>query len=191
MNLNSCPVPVESVQSPVTSGFTFFCLRRCPDPPPPHPTGRGGAFGLSTSPLAVNFSPVSAKTAKSRLTGRASIDCPRWCDQFEVSCPEPPVHSPFLPLSVCVQSFVNNVSGVFFSCSRRYSPLLLLFVSRFFDVFLCCYFCYCCCFQVFHLQVPHDVPAGGRVEGTIAVKRQKENVRLVRLSIFISRLLVR
>lgn len=33
--------------------------------------------------------------------------------------------------------------------------------------------------QVFHLQVPHDVVGGGRVEGTIAVKRQKENVRLV------------
>ncbi|CAM9122795.1 unnamed protein product [Pylaiella littoralis] len=32
--------------------------------------------------------------------------------------------------------------------------------------------------QVFHLQVPHDVVGGGRVEGTIAVKRQKENVRL-------------
>ncbi len=33
--------------------------------------------------------------------------------------------------------------------------------------------------QVFHLQVPHDVAAGGKVEGTIEVKRQKENVRLV------------
>lgn len=33
--------------------------------------------------------------------------------------------------------------------------------------------------QVFHLQVPHDVVGGGKVEGTIAVKRQKENVRLV------------
>eukprot|EP00903_Cladosiphon_okamuranus_P012619 g11806.t1 len=32
--------------------------------------------------------------------------------------------------------------------------------------------------QVFHLQVPHDVVGGGKVEGTIAVKRQKENVRL-------------
>lgn len=35
--------------------------------------------------------------------------------------------------------------------------------------------------QVFHLQVPLDVPAGGKVEGSIAVKRQKENVRLVSL----------
>lgn len=33
--------------------------------------------------------------------------------------------------------------------------------------------------QVFHLQVPHDVVGGGKVEGSIAVKRQKENVRLV------------
>ena len=33
--------------------------------------------------------------------------------------------------------------------------------------------------QVFHLQVPHDVVGGGKVEGTIAVRRQKENVRLV------------
>lgn len=33
--------------------------------------------------------------------------------------------------------------------------------------------------QVFHLQVPHDVVGGGKVQGTIAVKRQKENVRLV------------
>lgn len=33
--------------------------------------------------------------------------------------------------------------------------------------------------QVFHLQVPHDVVGGGKVEGTIAVKRQMENVRLV------------
>ncbi|CAN0519003.1 unnamed protein product, partial [Laminaria digitata] len=33
--------------------------------------------------------------------------------------------------------------------------------------------------QVFHLQVPHDVTGGGKVEGSIAVTRQKENVRLV------------
>lgn len=33
--------------------------------------------------------------------------------------------------------------------------------------------------QVFHLQVPHDVVGGGKVEGSIAVKRQQENVRLV------------
>lgn len=29
------------------------------------------------------------------------------------------------------------------------------------------------------MQVPHDVVGGGKVEGTIAVTRQKENVRLV------------
>lgn len=39
--------------------------------------------------------------------------------------------------------------------------------------------------QVFHLQVPHDVVGGGKVEGTIAVKRQKENVRLVSTPLFV------
>ncbi|CAN0416301.1 unnamed protein product, partial [Ascophyllum nodosum] len=33
--------------------------------------------------------------------------------------------------------------------------------------------------QVFHLQVPHDVAAGGKVEGSVAMTRQAENVRLV------------
>ena len=33
--------------------------------------------------------------------------------------------------------------------------------------------------KVFHLQVPHDVAAGGKVEGSVAMTRQAENVRLV------------
>ena len=38
--------------------------------------------------------------------------------------------------------------------------------------------------KVFHLQVPHDVTGGGKVEGTIAVTRQKENVRLVSTAVY-------
>ncbi|CAM9380817.1 unnamed protein product [Choristocarpus tenellus] len=33
--------------------------------------------------------------------------------------------------------------------------------------------------QVFHLQVPHDVVAGGTIDGSIALTRQPENIRLV------------
>ncbi|CAN0004481.1 unnamed protein product [Discosporangium mesarthrocarpum] len=32
--------------------------------------------------------------------------------------------------------------------------------------------------QVFHLQVPHDVVAGGTIDGSVALTRQAENIRL-------------
>lgn len=108
-----------------------------------------------------------------------------FCDRQHEMC-RPPVRASCWPLLPPVWSlWPYDMATASISWVR---PLLVFFIITTYGAFVfplfygpinILFYFYFVMPKVFHLQVPHDVAAGGKVEGTIAVTRQKENVRLV------------